>query len=47
MTKEVYNGVDVAALHDTGSIFIWCPLVSICLLLPRGCMVKMLTRVCT
>lgn len=36
MAKEVYNGVDVAALHDAGSILIWCPSVSIRLLLSRG-----------
>lgn len=49
MMKKVYNGVDVTALHDAGSILIWCPLVSVCLLLPRGWMVvaMMLTCVCT
>lgn len=36
MAKEVYNGVDVATLHDAGSILIWYSLVSICLLLPDG-----------
>lgn len=45
--KEVYNGVDVAALDDAGSILIWFPLVSICLLLSRGWIMMMLTRVCT